>query len=184
MYAKGQIITKLTFQNQMIDMEKSLLTLFILLISIAVLSQSKGELQAVQKPIDLLFMGMSKRDSSMVHSAFADAVTMATISKDKSGASVIRHESSIDGFLKAVGTPHAESWNEPIWDLKIDIDGDFAQAWANYAFYRGGKFSHCGVDAFNLFKGAEGKWKIFHLADTRQKEGCKIPKKVSEKYSK
>jgi hypothetical protein len=165
-------------------MTKSLHLLFTLLISITGLSQSKEEQQAVQTPIDLLFMGMSKGDSAMVHNAFAKEVTMATISKDKNGIPVIRHESSIDGFLKAVGTPHAESWNEPIWDLKIDIDGDFAQAWANYAFYRGGKFSHCGVDAFNLFKGTDGKWKIFHLADTRQKEGCKIPKKVSEKYSK
>jgi hypothetical protein len=165
-------------------MKKSFSVFFMLFISVLALSQSKEDKLAVQVPIDRLFMAMSQGDSALLHSAFAEVVTMATIATDKNGAPIIRHESSLDGFLKAVGTPHAESWNEPIWDLKIDIDGNFAQAWANYAFYRGGKFSHCGVDAFNLFKGADGKWKIFHLADTRQKEGCKIPKQVSDKYLK
>lgn len=165
-------------------MERPVCILLILLNSFLVLSQSQEDKLAAQSPIDRLFIAMNQGDSAMLHSAFTDKVTMATITTDKSGTPVIRHESSLDGFLKAVGTPHAESWNEPIWDLKIEIDGNFAQAWANYAFYRGGKFSHCGVDAFNLFKGIDGKWKIFHLADTRQKEGCKIPKKVSDKYTK
>ncbi len=69
-----------------------------------------------------------------------------------------------------------------IWDPKIEIDGNLAQAWTQYAFYVGKKFSHCGVDAFQLFKGTDGTWKIFQLADTRQKEGCKIPKEISEQF--
>jgi len=31
--------------------------------------------------------------------------------------------------------------------------------WAPYDFWRDGKFSHCGVDAFDLIKTDEG-WKI------------------------
>jgi hypothetical protein len=169
--------------NQFV-MKKSFSFFSMLFISFLTFSQNIEDKLAVQAPIDRLFTAMSQGDSAMLHSAFEDAVTMATIATDKSGAPIIRHESSLDGFLKAVGTPHTESWNEPIWDLKINIDGYFAQAWASYAFYRGGKFSHCGVDAFNLFKGIDGKWRIFHLADTRQKEGCKIPKKISDKYAK
>lgn len=136
----------------------------------------------VRQPIDRLFAGMSAGDSAMVHSAFAHQVTMATIGKDKSGQSFIRNESGIAAFLKAIGTPHPETWNEPIWDVKISIDGNFAQAWASYAFYIGKKFSHCGVDAFHLYKQSDGQWKIFHLADTRQKEGCNIPKEVSDRF--
>lgn len=144
-------------------------------------AQNKEELM-VRQPIDRLFAGMSASDSAMVHSAFAKQVTMATIGKDKSGQPFIRNESGIADFLKAVGTPHPETWNEPIWDVKISIDGNFAQAWASYAFYVGKKFSHCGVDAFHLYKQADGQWKIFHLADTRQKEGCSIPKEVSDRF--
>jgi hypothetical protein len=44
----------------------------------------------------------------------------------------------------------------------------------NYAFFAGDTFSHCGVNAFQLFKGADG-WKIFHIADTRRREGCEMP---------
>lgn len=144
--------------------------------------QGVKEQGLVHFPIYRLFAGMSAGDSAMVHSAFAKQVTMATIGKDKTGQPFIRNESGIADFLKAVGTPHSDTWNEPIWDLKISIDGNFAQAWASYAFYIGKKFSHCGVDAFHLYKQPDGQWRIFHLADTRQKEGCTIPKEVSDRF--
>ena len=118
----------------------------------------------------------------MLHNAFSKEVTMASIGTDKNGKPNIRRESSLDGFLKSVGTPHAEVYHEMIWDEKILVDGNFAQVWTSYAFYLGKKFSHCGVDAFHLVKGEDGSWKIFHLADTRQKEGCKVPSKISKQF--
>jgi hypothetical protein len=124
---------------------------------------------------------MEKGDSAKVHSAFATQVTMATILRDKNNTPVIRNESSIADFLKAVGTPHSEIWYEEIWSVKVQIDGDFAQAWCDYAFYVGNTFSHCGVDAFHLFKGKDG-WKIFHLADTRRKDNCSIPADIQAKH--
>ncbi|TAK42505.1 MAG: hypothetical protein EPO28_07185 [Saprospiraceae bacterium] len=33
--------------------------------------------------------------------------------------------------------------------------------------------SHCGVNAIQLFKSAEGGWKIIHITDTRRREGCR-----------
>ncbi len=136
----------------------------------------------VRIPIDNLFAGMAAGDSALARTAFADRVSLATIMKSKDGQSVIRHESSIADFMKAIGSAHAQPFNEPIWDVEIRIDGNFAQVWAKYAFYLGKQFSHCGVDAFHLFKNPQGDWKIFHLADTRQKEGCVIPKEVLEKF--
>jgi hypothetical protein len=136
---------------------------------------------AVRQVITDLFKGMEKGDSALVHSTFGREITMATIARDKAGNPVIHHESSLDGFLKAVGTPHPEVWYEEIWNLKIQIDGDFAQAWCDYGFYIGKTFSHCGVDAFHMHKGKDG-WKIFHLADTRRKTGCDVPKKIQDKH--
>lgn len=162
------------------------ITVALFLLSLAItntsLAQSEDEKKKVEEPITRLFLGMNKGDSSLVHSAFAKQVTMATIGKNKSGNPFIHYESGISDFLKAVGTPHTESWNEPIWGLKISIDDNFAQAWADYAFYRGKKFSHCGVDAFHLVKEVDGTWKIFHLSDTRKKEDCKIPEEVSNRF--
>lgn len=144
-------------------------------------AQSSNESLEVMKTINTLFRGMNLGDSSMVRSIFTDDATLTSISHDKTGKPIIRRESSVAGFLKAVGSPHQEPWSEPIWDARIEIDGDFAQVWAPYAFYVGKTFSHCGVDSFQLIK-MEGIWKIFHLIDTRRKSGCTIPKSISDHY--
>ena len=158
------------------------ISLFLLSALISVNAQTALEKDALMKPVKMLFEGMQKGDSALVHQAFSKTVTMASIFSDKSGKSLIRHESSIQDFLQSIGTPHAETYNEMIWGEKILMDGNFAQVWTNYAFYLGKKFSHCGVDAFNLVKGQDGNWTIFHLADTRRKEGCVVPKEISKLF--
>lgn len=139
------------------------------------------EKEAVGQTIRQLFTGMEKGDSALVSTAFTPEVTMVTIFRNRKQELVLQRESSLQEFLVAVGTPHEAVWYEEFWNLQIQIDGDFAQAWCEYAFYAGKNFSHCGVDAFQLIK-MDGKWQIFHLADTRRKEGCAIPRKIRKKY--
>lgn len=142
--------------------------------------QPEGD-KAVVEAVKQLFMGMKLGDSAMVRTIFDKEVTMATVSRDKQNNPMITRESSISGFLKAVGTPHPDQWNEEIWDIDVKRDGDFAQVWCSYAFYRGHSFSHCGVDAFQLHLGKEG-WKIFHLADTRRTDNCQVPNEIRRKH--
>lgn len=144
-------------------------------------AQTDAEGLAIMKPIRSLFTGMNLGDSAMVHGAFTADATMASIGKDKTGKVVLKRETSMSGFLKALGTPHKDPWSEPIWDAQIALDGDFAQVWTKYAFYAGKKFSHCGVDAFHLVN-QNGSWKIFHLADTRQTENCNVPTSISDQF--
>jgi hypothetical protein len=144
-------------------------------------AQSQPNEQAVMEPIVRLFTGMNKGDSALVHSAFAKEVTMVTITKDKAGNVVVRRENSIAGFLKAIATPRTEPFSEPIWNTKIEVDGNFAQVWTDYAFYVGKKFNHCGVDAFQLVNNGSG-WKIIHLADTRRTVDCVVPTSVSDQF--
>jgi hypothetical protein len=144
-------------------------------------AQSSTDKENVTETIMRLFSGMKAGDSAMVHSAFAKDVTLATVYHNKSGKPVLEKESAIREFLITVGTPHAEVWYEEIWGLQIQIDDNFAQAWCDYAFYLDKRFSHCGVDAFHLFKDNNG-WKIFHLADTRRKEPCDIPDTIKSKH--
>lgn len=141
------------------------------------------ENKKVMEPINQLFEAMKKGDSAMAHQAFHPVTKLYTVFMDKTGQPILKGE-SIGGFLKAIGTPHKEVWNELIWSPKIEIDGNFAQVWVSYGFFVDKTFSHCGVDAFHLFKDSSGKWKIFHLADTRQKEGCKVPGEVREQLNK
>jgi hypothetical protein len=43
------------------------------------------------------------------------------------------------------GTTHVRN------DVAVfELDGPLASVWAEYSFYAGEKFSHCGIDAFQL----------------------------------
>ena len=172
----------------MVKFENSLRmrNILILVLTFLVSSISKGQTaqdnREILEPINALFKGMNTGDSAMVHSSFAASPTMATVFTNKEGVITLRQETDLKGFLNAVGSPHEEKWSEPIWEVKIQMDGNFAQVWAKYAFYMGKTFSHCGVDAFQLFKGPDGKWKIFHLADTRWKEHCNVPPTIANQF--
>jgi hypothetical protein len=144
-------------------------------------AQDTGEEAAVTSVVKTLFTAMEKGDSALVHSTFLDDATLVTVFRDKNKNPVFQRDGSIVEFLKAVGTPHPDVWYEEIWNIKVQIDGDLAQLWCDYAFYAGNRFSHCGVDAFHLHKGKNG-WKIFHLADTRRREGCQVPEDIKKKH--
>jgi hypothetical protein len=129
-----------------------------------------SEEDAVKKSIGLLFEGMRKGDSSMVKAAFAPGAVLQTIASPPGAAPKVKTE-ALQRFLDAVGTPHTDVWDERIEFGRISIDGPLASVWTPYQFYLGEKFSHCGVNSFQLVK-LEGGWKIVHLIDTRRKE-CK-----------
>jgi hypothetical protein len=145
------------------------------------LAQTTDDEKAVVAVVKTLFSAMEKGDSALLHSTLRDDATLVTVFRDKNKNPVLEREPSIAEFLKAVGTPHPDVWYEEIWNVKVQIDGDLAQLWCDYGFYAGNRFSHCGVDAFHLHRGKDG-WKIFHLADTRRKDGCVIPEDIRKKH--
>ncbi len=136
-------------------------------------TQSNDNSQAVQLAIDKLFDGMREGDSAKVASVFAQEVNMYTSFTDKEGNQRIK-KGALEPFLKAIGTPHDQIWDEKIWNTTITIEGGIAQVWTDYAFFVGTAFSHCGVDAFHLIKDVSNQWKIVHLMDTRRKEDCHL----------
>jgi hypothetical protein len=133
----------------------------------------EDEETAVMEVVSALFDAMRAGDSAAMRATLHPSATAATASL-REGVPTLTRETSLDGFVQAVGTPHDEVWDERIWDPEVKVDGLLATAWMNYAFFAGDTFSHCGVDAFQLFKGADG-WKIFHIADTRRREACEMP---------
>ena len=165
----------------MITKISSLLLPLLFLFATNVYSQENGtdDEAEVMKVVIRLFDGMRAGDSSMVRSVFHSQYEMYTSFTDKEGQPALRKDNP-EKFIAAVGTPHDEIWDEPIWDSEVRIDGNLAQVWTKYAFYAGKRFSHCGVDAFHLTRTAAG-WKIFHLTDTRQREGCEVPEAIKAK---
>ena len=133
----------------------------------------------VMAVVTRLFDGMRKGDSAMVRSTFDPGARMATAMLRPTGEAAYRFDADgVEGFAKAVGTPHDKVWDEKLWDVQVHVDRNLATVWTRYAFFLGGEFSHCGVDTFTLAKGAEG-WRIIFLADTRQREGCQLPASYS-----
>ena len=148
----------------------SLVLLITIIISIPNRAHAQAEAVAAREVVDKLFTGMRNGDSTLVRSVFTKAAALTSISKNAAD-STVTHKGSIDGFVKAVGTPHNDKWDERIYDVKVSIDGPMAVVWAPYKFYLGDKFSHCGVNVFSLIKTGTG-WKINDITDTRRKEAC------------
>lgn len=52
-----------------------------------------------------------------------------------------------------------QTMRERIWSPEVRVHGPIATVWTPYDFWIDGKLSHCGIDAFDLIKTAEG-WMI------------------------
>jgi hypothetical protein len=163
------------------SMYKHFLTGIFTLTSVIFALGQVDEGKAILEPISRLFTGMNLGDSAMVHSAFHHDALLFTVAQDVNGVPILKKQ-GLPFFLNAVGTPHSKTWNEPIWNTQVRYDGNLAQVWTNYAFYLDKTFSHCGVDAFHLFKDKTGQWKIFYLADTRQRDGCNVPPEIAASF--
>lgn len=124
---------------------------------------------AVLAPVRQLFDGMRRGDSAMVRAAFHPQAFLAT-TVERAGAPAVQVD-TLDAFIRAVGAPHEDVWDERLLSERLEIDGPLATAWTEYVFYAGEKFSHCGVNAFQLAR-TTGGWRIIALTDTRRREGC------------
>ncbi len=114
-----------------------------------------------------LFAAMRARDAEAMRALQTPEVAMVRITEDAQPAI---HLGSPDAFINAIVNAPAEP-REQMWDPEVRIDGDLATLWAPYEFYLGDRFSHCGVDAFQLVR-VDGSWKIVSIAFTRRHEGC------------
>ena len=117
--------------------------------------------------IEQLFDAMRSGDSTAVRAVFHPEARMFS-AVVRNGAPELQ-AGSIDEFVRAVGTPHAEVWDERIDDLEIEVDDPLATAWMDYRFHLGETFSHCGVNAFQFLRTAEG-WQVIQITDTRRRE--------------
>ncbi len=151
-----------------------------LLISCSTFTYAQTSRDEILKTVTNLFDAMKAGDSAQAHSCFGKNAIFNTVEKDKTGKTFL-NITQLPRFLNAIGTAHKEEWNEVMWNPTVLQDGDLAEVWANYAFYIGKTFSHCGVDAFQLVKEETG-WKIVHLNYTRKKDDCGIPKEISDRF--
>lgn len=132
-------------------------------------AQSEDE-KAVKAVVVQLFDGMRKHDSTLIRACFHSTARMQSIGESrKTGLIEIITDNTIDGFVKSIGSlPETIQIEERELNSEIRIDYQLATAWTKYEFYRNGKISHCGFDAFQFYKTEKG-WKILAITYTRRK---------------
>ena len=130
-----------------------------------------GQEAEVLAVVDQIFEGMRTADAQMVRAVFAAEARFAAIDASD-GPERIRGQ-SVDGWLVAIGRSEG-SWDEQIYDVEVQVDGNMASVWAPYTFYRDGEISHCGINSIELLRDADG-WKVTQISDTRKREGCPDP---------
>jgi hypothetical protein len=149
--------------------------LIALLLSLPIFAASPATAQsedeaAVRAVVVLLFDGMRAGDGSVFRQVFTADARLQTAAVRRDGTTALT-SMVVDSFAAMVSQPRDFVLDERIdaWDVRVD--GPLAVVTVDYSFYAGTRFSHCGIDAFQLFKAADG-WKIFQLTDTRRTTGC------------
>lgn len=139
----------------------------------APLRAQEDEEAAVRAVVTRLFDGMRAGDGSAVRDAFTADARLQTAAIRRDGTPALG-SMAVDSFAAMVSQPRDFILDERIdaWDVRID--GPLAVVTVDYSFYAGERFSHCGIDAIQMFRSADG-WKIFQLTDTRRTTGCPAP---------
>jgi len=120
-------------------------------------AQSAGkEREAVMRTMQAFFDTMTARDVDGARQILQPqgrfhAMTM------KDGKPDVRAFANEEYFAQLQASK--QKMQERIWNPDVRINGLIANVTAAYDFWIDGKFSHCGIDAFDLIKTEEG-WKI------------------------
>ncbi len=117
--------------------------------------------------VNKLFIAMKNSDSTGIKSSFTKQAILQTIMKNGE----VKTE-NIPAFTRTVAkavkkfTGRKNHFFRPFISMEI---------WRLYghriSFYFQGKFSHCGVNSFQMVK-ENGEWKIQYIIDTRRKDNC------------
>lgn len=125
----------------------------------------------IRRVVDRMFDAMRARDTVTLRAVFDTGARLMTTLNNREGKPTLR-VSPIDRFIQSIGSAPAETkLDERIYDVEVRQHDNLATVWTRYTFYAGERLSHCGYDAFQLFRSEQG-WRIIAIADTQRREGC------------
>lgn len=142
-----------------------LIAAFIVLAAIA--SSQSSEEKEIVAAAQKVFDGMAAKDAAAIRAMMLPEARLFAVRDDRPPATTAA-DAFAGQIANAAGTLLERFTETP----HIMIRGRMAQVWSEYEFLRDGKFSHCGVDTFTLFKTADG-WKIATISYTAETTGCK-----------
>lgn len=125
--------------------------------------------QEILDVIQELFDAMAAGDADRAAATLLPEGQLVSVRPGDDGESVVAVTPHRDFLVQLAEA--AERWIERIWDPEIMVHGPIAVVWTPYDFYRGGVFSHCGMDAFTLVRTRDG-WRIAGGTYTVEPTGC------------
>lgn len=128
-----------------------------------VLSDSAAVLDVVQR----LFDAMARRDTTAARALLAPGSRF--ISMRLGSTTAVRHQTDT-AFLRSLATGQSRML-ERMWNPQVRTHGPLAEVWTPYDFHVDGRFTHCGVDSFNLMRMASG-WQLVTIVYTVEQTGC------------
>ncbi len=149
-------------------MKRFLIVLTIAIYGINAKAQTTED--SVKAVINKLFTAMKNADGEMLKSCFSESMVLQSISVTKEGKTVVSTEKGEDFVASISGLAAGDADEQIVYDA-IKVDGALAFAWTPYKFFYKNKFSHCGVNSFQLVR-FNGEWKIQYIIDTRRRAGC------------
>lgn len=132
-------------------------------VPLAQTSEEKEAVAASQK----LFDAMAAHDAAAIRALILPDARLFSVRDDRPPSSTAG-----DAFAGQIASATGSLVERFHGAPQVMIRGRMAQVWGEYEFLRDGKFNHCGVDSFSLFKTAEG-WKIAAISYTTETTGCK-----------
>jgi hypothetical protein len=120
--------------------------------------------QDVLAVVNALFTALKAKDTARMRSLHEPG-TRLVFTATRDGQPRIRTV-SLNEFLQIIARS-ATAIEERIFDPQVRIDDNLATVWNRYEFLVDGKPDHCGVDAFQLARFADG-WKVIAIADTQR----------------
>jgi len=134
-------------------------------------AELSGQEAKVRAAVDQIFAGMRTSNSQLVRDVFAPEARFAVINA-RNGPASIRSQ-AVDGWLGAIGESEGK-WDEQVYDVEAQVDGNMASARVPYTLYLDGEISHCGINSIELLRDADG-WRVTQLSDTRKQYMCPDP---------
>ena len=147
-------------------MRRVIVGLLLMLGAVCAEAQVASDSVAITGVVTRLFDAMRTRDTTTMRALFVPNASMQSL-RD----TAVTFD-KIDGWIAGVArAPQGVVLDERLGPQTVRVDGNLATVWVDYWFYVGPRFSHCGVDAFQLAR-IGGAWKIFSVVDTRRTAGC------------
>jgi Putative lumazine-binding len=146
------------------------LVVAIVILSSSVLAQSPAastaDREAVVATVQKFFDTMASTDVAEARRILLPDGRFFAVRDDRPEPRAATMQAYLDGLAT-----RKQNYRERMWEPEVRIHGAIAVVWTRYDFWIDGKFSHCGVDAFDLVKTPEG-WMIAGGVYTVERSGC------------